>query len=233
MKLTRSSTAVVLGLALFLSSAKVFAGSALEDFQRLTPAEQKAVQDGGQVVQFGTETPWPSVILYQRVHVTPEEATAVFFDYAYQKEYIPNLITVVPNQVSSTVYDVDYLVKIPFVPTWLGGTEKYRVRDELATYDNGHAYEFKWKLVPGHGETTQSSDGSLKVEGFGTDTLLVYYSYIIPGRIGSGNGYVVDGAKDAVKKAFTAIVNQIEKVKSDYNPFLQTKIEKLREALSN
>jgi hypothetical protein len=231
MKLS-SSIAVVLGLSLILSTEKVFAGSGMEEFQKLTPVEQKTVQDGGQVVQFGAQKPWPSVTIFQRINATSEESVAVFFDYGNQVKYIPHLTKSVPSFVSKTVYDVSYQVKLPFIPSWMGGTENYTVRDELVTSDNGHAYEVKWNLIPGHGETTKSSIGSAKFEDLGGATLLVYNSYIVPGRTGADFGFVVDGAKDSVKKAVTSIAKQVEKEKSDDKVLLQTQLEKLKEAFS-
>ncbi|MEO7163118.1 MAG: hypothetical protein ABI041_09375 [Bdellovibrionia bacterium] len=233
MKLLSSSIAVVLGLSLFLSSQKVFAGSGMEGFQKLTPAEQKTVQDGGQVVQFGSEKPWPSAIVYQRINATPEESVAVFFDYGHQVKYIPHLMTVVPTAVSKTVYDVAYQVKVPFIPSWMGGIENYTVRDELVSFDNGHSYEVKWNLLTGHGETTKSSVGGAKFEDLGGATLLAYSSYIVPGRKGADFGFVVDGAKKSVKEAVASIVKQIEKEKSEDKVLLDNQLQKLKEAFSN
>ena len=233
MKLVRSGVTVVLGLSLFLNSAQVFAGSGVEEFQKLTPSEQKTVQDGGQVVQFGAQKPWPSVTIYQRINATPEESTAMFFDYGNQVKYIPNLTKAVPSFESKTVYNVSYQVKLPFIPSWMGGTENYTVRDELFSSDNGHAYEVKWTLVPGHGETVKSSVGNARFEDLGGATLLAYNSYIVPGRSGADWGFVVERAKDSVKKAVAAIAKQVEKEKSDDKILLQTQLEKLKEAFSN
>ncbi len=229
----RSSVAVVLGLSLFLSSARVFAETGVEEFKKLTPSDQQTVQNGGQVVQFGAQKPWPSVTIYQRINATPEESAAMFFDYGNQVKYIPHLTKAVAAAVSKTVFNVDYQVKLPFIPSWMGGTENYSVRDEILSYDNGHSYEIQWSLIAGRGETVKSSAGYAKFEDLGGATLLAYYSYIVPGRSGSGLGFVIDGAKDSVKKAVTAIAKQVEKEKSDDKFLLQTQLEKLKAAFSN
>jgi hypothetical protein len=233
MKLLNLNVLGLLGLSLFLVSAEVFAGSAVEEFQKLNAADQNKVQEGGQVVQFGSQKPWPSVAIYQRINATPEESAAMFFDYSNHLKFIPHVTKSVPSAVSKTVYNVEYQVKLPFIPAWMGGIESYTVRDEVTTYDNGHGYEVTWSLVPGHGETVKSSVGSARFEDLGGATLLAYTSYIVPGRSGSDWGFVIDGAKDSVKKAVTAIAKQVEKEKSSEPSLLQTQLEKLKEAFSN
>ena len=56
----------------------------------LTPAQKVQVQDGSQVVI--TEDiqgkPWPRIKVYRLINATPEQVTAVFFDYESAKSFV-------------------------------------------------------------------------------------------------------------------------------------------------
>ncbi|MFZ9596210.1 MAG: hypothetical protein ACO3A2_09045 [Bdellovibrionia bacterium] len=232
MRKQKSGVLGVLGMIASVISLSAHAGMGMEEFNQLTLAEKQMVEDGGQVAHFGNEKPWPFVVIFQKINSTPEEAAAVFSDYANHVNFIPNMIKSAPTPVSKTVSNVYYQAKLPFLPAWVGGVESYLVRDEVMAYDDFQSFQVSWSLIPGHGETVKSSEGRARFESMGNATLLVYNSAIVPNRFGVDVGFVVEGAKDTMRKGVEAIVRRVETLKAENNPLLKTEIENLRKSFS-
>lgn len=222
MKFQTSLYAFALSCALVSGGNYVFAGA----IDELSQADQNRVKNGEQVFIHDETKPWPKCTVYQRVEATPEEAAAVFADYNLHASYFPNLTqSKIVRALNKTTMEIDYTMKLP-----LGlGSENYTVRDVLSSYDSGNSYKVMWSLVKG--DSMSTSDGSARFEKLGNGTLLVYYSFIVPTRWGSSVGWVVDGAKKAVKDAVTALVKQIEKEKVNEPGHLEIQLKNMRTAL--
>src|SRR4051794_20202126 len=59
---------------------------ASEKFDNLSQGEQVAVANDKLIVKYGNESPWPRSTAFHRIHATPEETAALFFDYARHHE---------------------------------------------------------------------------------------------------------------------------------------------------
>src|SRR5687767_3386107 len=61
-------------------------------------------------------SPWPAVTIVTYVDATPEEAAAVFIDYARHIEFIPSTkLSRVSRVHSASDVEVDYIVALPVV----------------------------------------------------------------------------------------------------------------------
>jgi hypothetical protein len=211
--------------AVFAGVQNAFAGA----LDELNDADQNRVKKGDQVAVFQdvANAPWPKCFIYQRIEATPEEAAAVFADYNHHEAFIPNVKqSSVSREINKTTVEVDYSLSLP-----LGlGSETYTVRDRVSTYDRGAGYKIEWTLV--RADSTKSSDGNIRFEPLGNGTLMVYTSFIVPGRMGSSLKWVVDGAKNSVKETAQAVANQVEKERLHEPNRLQNQVQSLRGKLN-
>lgn len=191
------------------------------------------VKRGEQVAQFTpvSGSPWPESHIYEMIEATPEEAVAVFHDYARHADYMPGVRKSVPMPVNSSTDNIDYLYVVK-LPIWLGGKEvkeNYTVQDHVSSYDSGASYEIEWKMV--RADTNKDIQGSARFESLGNATLLIYDNLIVPGQHGASLGPVVEGAKKSVKEAVQAIVHHVQDEKMNQPDLLQDEIHSLRVAL--
>jgi len=218
-------TKIMLSAIAALVSVSAFAGA----IDELSAADQNKVKNGEQVAVYQdvAGAPWPRVRVYQRVEATPEEAASVFFDVELQSSYVPNLLMSKINKVvSPTTLHVDYVLNIPRPFK----DESYTVQDVLKSYDNGGSYRIDWTLV--RADTTKATEGNCRFEALGTGTLISYTNFIIPGRTGSGLGWIVEGSKAQVRDTVTALIGQITKERIEQRGLLQQQLGNLRKALN-
>lgn len=221
MKLTLT---VVLGLVQFAASTATFAG-ALPAYDELN-ADQKAQIQAGKQVSWSedvSKSPWPKVFVYQRVEATPEEVTALFHDYEFQSAYIPKVISCkIAGMTNPSTARLDYVLSVPAFED-----EAYSVEDHVQKTAFG--YQLGWSFIKA--STTKHIEGNARFETLGTGTLIAYYNFIIPGRPGAGLGWIVNGAKQAVRDTVSALANKVVELRNTKPAQLQGQIAKLRAAL--
>jgi len=192
-------------------------------FAELDAPQQEEVKKGEMVVL--TENidgkPWPRVKVYGLVNATPEEVSAIFFDYDKAKLFIPNLLkSQVCNKVSPCTMDIDYGLDIPILPD-----EYYTMRNTLKV--DGSQYSFSWKLL--RALQTKDSVGGFRIEPFEGKAVYCYQNLVTPG---SGMAVLLRGkAISQLKETVEAIIQHVEKEKSTNPAGLQKEVESLREAL--
>ena len=211
-------------------------------FDQLSREDQEKITRGEQVSSFEVvpaepgldpegnpfpAPPWPKCRVYQRIHTTPEEAVAVFADYKLQSRYVPGLQkSEISKVINKSTVEVDYTYGLP-----MGfGTETYTVRDQVEFLKSSKSYRISWTFV--RADTTKNTEGDAVFEPLNGETLLAYYSFIVPNRWGSNLGWVIDEAKKSVKDAVTAIVNQVETEKTEQPALLKKQLEELRAIFS-
>ncbi len=196
--------------------------SLVDDLSRTQAAE---VLRGEQVVtmQEVEGKPWPRVKLYQRVHATPEEVAAVFFDYRNAKGYIPNLLkSEISRTISPCVLEVDYEVDVPLLRD-----ESYTAKNSLSA-DAVGGYCVTWNLV--RALQTKASEGSLRIEAFEDGSVIRYTNLVTPGSAMAGllRKIAIQQMRDTVQ----AIVRRVESQKRERPKVLEQEILELRDALA-
>ncbi len=167
-------------------------------------AEQKKEIDDGQLVVVSRDSPggvWPELTVYTRVDAPVSAVKAVFLDYNNAQNYIPNLVSAkVIGEPEPNVKDIEYTSRMPLL-----GNSTYTVRN---WYDfSGDSVTVRWKLL--QSPNAEISDGSMRVEPFGSGSILRYTNYVKPK---SSLAVVARGAAlSEVKKTVTAIKDESER----------------------
>lgn len=176
--------ALVTGLAMMASTAQ--AGI----FESLTPEEQNSINKGEQVTrtQEVEGSVWPSIVVYQYVKATPDQVTAVMFDYVlhqsmFSKEVTPGrregVIRSVPKNPGAIETEIDYTMNFPKVMGVALPDEEYTVRDKLSLMGTD-GYDISWTFVKA--TSMKDCSGSSKFEKLGNGTLIAYTNFINPPR---------------------------------------------------
>lgn len=190
----------------------------------LSSAQKCQVEEGSQVVI--TENidgkPWPRVKVYRLVDASPEQVTAVFFDYESASSFVPNVIkSEISNKVSSCTMDVDYGLDVPILPD-----EFYTVRNSLRSV-GGNSYCIDWKLL--RSVLTKDSVGSIRVEPWDDKAAICYQNLVTPA---SNIAALLRGrAIEQMKETTKALAAKVEKEKSANPPGLKRQVAALRAAL--
>jgi hypothetical protein len=189
-------------------------------------AEQKSAVAAGSQVVIREEIPgqpWPRVRVFQRVHASPEEVAAVFFDYENAKTYIPDVLgSRISKRISPHVFEVDYNVDVPILPD-----EMYTARNELEMPQPG-SYRISWRILKAL--QTKAAVGNLRVERYGDgESLICYTNLVTPGS--SMAGLLKNMAMERMQKVVAAIASHSLKQKSDAPRELARQVEALRAAL--
>lgn len=208
-------------LLLLLFCPALMASSLLEDLDVKQIAE---VARGGQVtlLQEVEGNPWPKVRVYQKVAAIPGEVAAVFFDYKNAKAYVPKVIkSEVSRQITPSVAEVDYGIDVPILPD-----EYYTVRTTVTGGADG-GYLVTWNLI--RALQTKASEGNLRIERWNDGSVIRYTNLVTPS---SGMARLLRStAIDQMKSTVSAIVAQVEKLKSDKPEVLKENIRHLESAL--
>ena len=203
-------------------SGRVSAAALTDD---LNEEQKRAVAEGSQVVirEEIPDQPWPRVSVFQRVHASPEEVAAVFFDYENAKSYIPDVLeSRISKRLSPRVFDVDYNVEVPILPD-----EMYTARNELEMPQPG-SYRISWKILKAL--QTKAAVGNLRVDPYGDgESLICYTNLVTPG---SSMAVVLKNmAMERMQKVVAAIANHSLKQKIEAPRELARQVEALRSAL--
>ena len=200
----------------------------------LTPDQRRTIDGGGQV--FVTErvagSAWPRAWVLQYIDATPEEAAAVFADYAAHSAYIPNLKrSATARRIDRVTTDVDYVLRLPIVRD-----EEYTVRDRLSASEAGARYQVDWTLV--RATSVKVTDGYARFERYRNEklqrdgTLMEYCNFVTPGSRLGAIPFVRSKALEQVRAAAGAIAAQVERERRGNPALLARQLETLRAALA-
>jgi hypothetical protein len=208
------------------SLARAAAGPAA--ISELSEEDQAKVRNGLQVVitHPGAGSVWPEIRVYQPVDALPEDAAAVFADFARRREYLPDVTqSRVLRRPDRATADVAYTWLTHFV---LHPRENLVLREHLSTYDpgTGAGYRCEWMLVSA--DDLRGDAGSARFEPLGSGALLAYTSFITPPVIAGG-----ESAHEIarIQATATAIAERARRVRLGYPRQLAQELAALRGAL--
>lgn len=173
-------------------------------------------------------SPWPAVTIVTYVSATPEEAAAVFIDYARHIEFIPSLkLSRVSLVHSASDVEVDYIVALPIV-----SDEHYTVRDRLSRDSAG--YRVDWTLVRasstkaivGHARFTAAVDPTTGKPA----TRFEYHNFVTPGPRIAGMGFIRNRALAEMEHTAAALAKRFETERQN-SAAMQARVASLRAAL--
>lgn len=196
----------------------------------LSAAERQTIDSGSQVVRQDVvaNSAWPRVTVYQFIEATPEEAAAVFTDYARHSTYFPGLTKSVVRSIAPRVAEVDYVLEVPVFRD-----EDYTVRDSLSTYNGRTSYRVDWRQV--RARTAKGIMGSARFEPYrnarlGKDgTLIAYVSFVTPGQLLAG--FFKSRALHQVRESVSALAKRVEEERAGDRGLLASQIAVLIAAL--
>lgn len=212
-------------LALLLGASVAVAQS---DLSQLTAA-QRAALDAGQPVVVTDEVTgvaWPRVTVRRVIPGPPDEAAAVFADYARHASFLPNVLrSEVSRVVDSVSAEVSYELSVPIV-----ADEAYTVRNTIAALSANdprtpRGYRIAWTLV--RATSTKAADGEARFEPYQGGTLFTYRNLVVPGGRIAGLGVIKRKAQRDVEATAAAIAEQVARVRSSD----RTRLDSLRRAL--
>lgn len=175
-------------------------------------------------------SPWPAVTIVTWVDATPEEAAAVFTDYARHTEFIPSTkLSRISKVHSAADVEVDYIVALPIV-----SDEEYTVRDRLSRDSAG--YRVDWTLVRasstkgtiGHARFTPAVNPKTGRPG----TRFEYHNFVTPGSRIAGLGFIRNRALKEMEATAAAFAARFEKMRAD-SAVMQPLLVALRAALGS
>jgi hypothetical protein len=186
---------------ILLAAASVFASAELAGD---LSASQLAQVKSGQMVVESKDIPggvWPQITVYTLINAPVATISAVFRDYAHAQDFQSSIVSAkVVSQPSPNVYVVDYTQKMPIL-----GTTTFTVQNTFSESDGGLTVQ--WKLVKS--AMADISDGSLRVEPYGTGSIMRYTNYVKP-RF-SLAGMAKGAALNSVKTTVTELKAEAEK----------------------
>ena len=160
-------------LALFFyQSALITAGAGL--FEEVPRAQQKDLQ-AGKTVLVSEELPdkaWPRLRLYRVVNAPREVVESLLLDFKSAPSYTPGMLGAeMVATPSKNVKDIQYTVKVPVL-----SKITYTVRNY---YDQKpEQFSVRWELL--QSPIASESNGSLRVEPYGNQSLLSYTNQVTP-----------------------------------------------------
>lgn len=183
--------------------------------QQLT-VEQQRLLDAGRRVVLAEEVPgvaWPRVTVLQVVPAPPDEAAAVFADYARHATYLPNVLrSDVTRVVDSTSSEVSYVLSVPIV-----SDESYTVLNRISILPAAdptapRGYRIAWTLV--RASSTKAADGEARFESYRGGTMFTYRNFVVPGGRIAGLGIIKRKAQRDVEATAAAIAQRITTVRA-------------------
>ena len=175
-------------------------------------------------------SPWPAVTIVTYVDATPEQAAAIFIDYARHVEFIPSTkLSRVSKVHAPNDVEVDYIVALPIV-----SDEEYTVRDRLSRDSAG--YRVDWTLVRasstrgtvGHARFTPSVNPKTGKPA----TRFEYHNFVTPGSRIAGMGFIRNRALREMEQTAAAFAGRFEKIRADQT-VMQPLVASLRAALAS
>ncbi len=160
-------------------------------------ADQLSQLKGGRMVVESKDMPggvWPQITIYTLVNAPVATISGVFKDYAHAQDFQPSLISAkVISQPSPNVFNVEYTQKMP-----LFGTTNVTVQNTFT--DSNAGVTVQWKLLKS--AMADISDGSLRVEPYGSGSIMRYTNYVKPkfALAGVAKGAALDSVKTTVSE---------------------------------
>lgn len=177
-----------------------------------------------------TGSPWPAVTIVTYVDATPEEAAAIFIDYARHMEFIPSTrLSRISRVHSPADVEVDYVVALPIV-----SDEEYTVRDRLSR--DGSGYRVDWTLV--RASSTRSTVGHARFtpathpETGKPATRFEYHNFVTPGSRIAGLGFIRNRALKEMEQTAAAFAKRFEAERRN-SAAMQARIASLHAALGS
>src|SRR5690348_10919930 len=183
----------------------------------LTPEQRRTVDSGGQVfvAEDVAGASWPRACTYQFVAASPDEAAAVFTDYARHAAFIPDIKkSAVSRVIDQRTAEVDYVLDIPVV-----ADEEYTVRDALSAAPDVTQYRVDWTLV--RASSTKATVGGVRFERYSTaapareGTLMAYCNFVTPGSRLARLGFIKTRAMDQLRATTKAIAREVERQRAE------------------
>ena len=199
----------------------------------LSPKQLAEVNGGGQVFLTWdvAGSPWPRACVFQFIDAAPEDAAAVFLNYARHTAYIPKLRKAMISRVlDPSTAEVDYTLDVPLV-----ADEDYTVRDHLSSYDGGASYKIEWTLV--RATSTRATEGNVRFEPHRAETpvrdgtLMAYCNLVTPGSSLAKLAFIRSRALAQVRETARAIVVEVERERVQDRALLAAELRALRAAL--
>jgi hypothetical protein len=179
-------------------------------------ASQRDALDAGRPVVITDEVAgvaWPRVTVLRVIPGPPDEAAAVFADYARHASYLPNVLrSEVSRVVDSVTAEISYVLSVPIV-----SDESYTVRNRItvvAATDSAatKGYRIAWTLV--RASSTKAADGEARFEAYRGGTLFTYRNLVVPGGRIAGLGVIKRKAQRDVEATAAAIAQRIATVRA-------------------
>jgi hypothetical protein len=183
----------------------------------LTPEQRRTVDSGGQVfvAEDVAGASWPRACTYQFVAASPDEAAAVFTDYARHAAFIPDIKkSAVSRVIDQRTAEVDYVLDMPIV-----ADEAYTVRDQVSAAPDGTQYRVDWTLV--RASSTKATVGGVRFERYSTaapareGTLMAYCNFVTPGSRLARLGFIKTRAMDQLRATTKAIAREVERQRAE------------------
>lgn len=175
-------------------------------------------------------SPWPAVTIVTWVDATPEEAAAVFTDYARHAEFIPSTkLSRISRIHAPNDVEVDYVVALPIV-----SDEAYTVRDRLTRDSSG--YRVDWTLV--RASSTRGTVGharfipAINPKTGRPGTRFEYHNFVTPGSRIAGLGFAKNRALKEMEHTAAAFARRFEFEKQN-RVVMQARLASLRAALGS
>jgi len=139
------------------------------------PSDQRKSLDAGETIVLSENLPdkaWPRLKLYRLVNAPPDSLHALLLDVKSAPSYTPGMVNVeIVGAPSENVKDIQYTVKFPVL-----SNITYTVRN---FYDHQPGlFSVRWELLKS--PIASDSKGSLRVEPYGTKSLLSYTNHVTP-----------------------------------------------------
>ena len=165
--------------------------------------------------------PWPEVTAYRRVSATPEEVAAVYADFESQAGYLPGLVeSRIIRRLARNSFHVAYDYEVT------GPNERYTV---LATVNRAPGgYRVTWELVTAR--YARRLSGELRVETFGSGTLVEYTNRVDPGFFGVRLGSPETTVRQ-LKETVQALATHVERLRAGQPEILAARVQALRSML--
>jgi hypothetical protein len=239
MKFNQASYAL-LGVVFVCASQQVFAG-ALDGLQ---PAEQStviaALKTAGKAstpirVTVGGSL-WPEFKVFEKIEATPEEAAAVFTDFANHAKFFNHLgmekSDVISGKGTSTQL-VAYSLNIPLA------SDDYTCSDHISADPAAGTYTVTWDVMQSNRTYSKQdangkpwSKGSAVFEPYEGGTLIAYTNLVSPkDAIGVTWRWVIDRGESTVVSTVETLVDQIKNELGTAE--LETQKENLKTALAH
>jgi hypothetical protein len=181
----------------------------------VTAAQRAAIDRGESVIvtREREESRWPAVTVYVYIESSPEEATAVFSDYASHSSYIPRVTrSAISRRIDAATVEADYVVELPVV-----SDEAYTVRNRLAREFDG--FRIDWTLV--RATSTKATSGYARFHPYvngrsrRAGTLLEYYNFVTPASRMSGLPFIRNRAVRQVEETARAVARRVQALRAD------------------